>query len=141
MSTTRKFFKTGWRVEFATTYVSYTSPSIFERHVSVDTPIVIRFKDDQYSIDPSSIKLYIEGWEATNAYTVTAISRGYQIRYIPTINWYWNRRVDIRVEASNSEGVGMASYRYYFDVVPRKIGDLIEEAVMEISQQTDWTKL
>lgn len=141
MSTTRKFFKTGWRVEFATTYVDYTSPSIFERYVSVDTPITVRLKDDQYSIDSSSILLYIDGWDATNACTITAISGGYQIRYIPTVNWYWNHRIYIRIEAANSEGVNMVSYQYYFDVIPRKIGDLIEEAIMEISQQTDWNVL
>ena len=141
MSTTRKFFKSGWRIEFATTYVDYTSPSIFERYVSVNAPIVVRLKDNQYSIDSSSIELYINGWDATEACVVTAISGGYQIRYIPTVNWYWNHRITIRVEASNTEGTNMASYRYYFDVVPRKIGDLIEEAIMEISQQTDWNAL
>ena len=141
MSTTRKYFKSGWRVTTYTTYVNYTSPSIFERYVSVNTPVVIRLRDDQYSIDLSSIRLYINEWDATDACIITVISGGYQIRYTPTIDWYWNHRIAIRVEASNVEGAGMGSYQYYFDVIPRKIGDLIEETILEISQQTDWNRL
>lgn len=141
MSTIRKYFKSGWRVTAYTTYVSYTSPSIFERYVSVNTPIVVKLQDGQYSIDFSSIKFYINGWDATEACVITAISGGYQIRYTPTINWYWGHRIAVKVLASNSGGVNMVPYQYYFDVIPRKIGDLIEDAIMEISQQTDWNVL
>lgn len=141
ISTIRKYFKSGWRVTAYTTYVSSTSPSIFERYVAVSTPIVVRLRDDQYNIDFSSIKLYINNWDATNACTIMAVSGGYQIRYLPTVNWYWSHRITVKVLASNSKGISMAPYQFYFDVTARKIGDLIEEAVLKISQKTDWTKL
>lgn len=140
MSTSWKSFRSGWRVDHVTTYVNSTSPFIFERNVAINSPVVVILKDDQYPIDLSSIEFYINSWAAVDASTITAVSGGYRINYIPTINWYWNSRVHIRVGASNSEGISM-TYQYYFDIVAKKIGDLIEQTILEISRETDWTSL
>ncbi len=141
MTLSAKCFRSGWIVDHVTTYVNSTSPFIFERNVAVNVPVIVVLKDDQYNIDLSSIEFYIDGWDATDASIISAVSGGYQIKYIPTINWYWNNRIHIRVEASNSEGISMTSYQYYFDIVAKKIGDSIEQAVLEISKETDWTSL
>ncbi len=141
MPTSTKCFRTGWRVDSTTTYIDSTVPFIFERNIAINTPVTIILKDDQYDIALSSIELYINGWAAINASIVTNISGGYSIKYTPTIDWYWNSRVNIRVEAANDVGISMLSYQYYFDVVARKIGAAIEQAVLEISRETSWDNL
>ena len=104
-------------------------------------PVVVHVRDDQYTIDNSSIGLYINGWAATDASVIAPIFNGFSITYTPTVDWYWGHRIYIRITAANEHGIYMPNYNYYFDVVRRTLNERIEAAILRIANRTDWNSL
>jgi hypothetical protein len=138
MAIIRKFFNFRWQHNDSTVYVDSTAPRIFQKEVGIRPTIVIDLKDKQFGVDPASIELYLEGFDITSAATISAITDGYRIVYVPTIDFAHDQTVSLLVRVANIHGFYTPDYSYFFITKRKRLYELVVEAVKEIAEEVDW---